>query len=105
MVQEFDVELGVVNDERAVFDERRKRVDDIGEQWLIAEEFGREIGDALRLERHVALRIDVGVIATAGRRAVLELKATDFDDAVALARLKPGRFRIKDDLSHSVRLT
>ena len=83
-IQELDVEFSIVNDKRTVGDELDEAIDNIGEERLVLQKLGREIADLLRFFRNVPLGIDIDVILGARRRAVVEFKASDFNDPVSL---------------------
>ena len=54
----------------------------------------------LGFRRHVAVGIDIDVIAPAARDVIDELDRTDLDDAMALGRIEAGGFGIEDDFAH-----
>jgi hypothetical protein len=57
---------------------------------------------ALGFDGHVAFGIEIGLEGAAGGEVIDEFDAADLDDAVAVARLEPCRFRVEDDLPHLV---
>jgi len=55
-------------------------------------------GEGFRM--HLAtLRIDIDVKGATGGKLVFQFQTTNFNDPVTLI-IKPGRFRIKNDLTH-----
>ena len=100
MVQELDVEVGVVNDELGALDELDELARDLGELRLRREEL---VLDAVHLERAAvdfALGVDVAVKAVLRRPPIDELHAADLDDPMAGGRLEARCFGIQDDLTH-----
>src|SRR5689334_11844603 len=94
-----------MGDERRIADEREQVLHDIGELAVLCEKLAGEAVHAHNLLRHAALGIDVGVKFAAGALEIDEFDAADFDDAVALARLRvvrksAGGLRIENDLAH-----
>ena len=96
------IERSVVDDERGIVEKAEEVVSDLGKCRLVAQEFGREAMDRERLGRHGALGIDVAVKGVAGREAVVELDATDLDQAIALIRIEPGGLGVEHDLAHQI---
>src|SRR5258708_7122990 len=99
-VEEFQVELGIVDDQSIAADEGEQLVGDSGEGRMRGEELGGEAMHLFRLRRYVALRIDIAMEDAPGRQVVEELDAGQLDDAVPLRRLQPSGFRIQDALPH-----
>ena len=60
-IQEFQIELSVVNNELAVFDEGRKRFGDVGEHRLVAQKLSCNVRNALRFQRYVAGTTYIGL--------------------------------------------
>src|SRR6185369_2946405 len=100
VVQKHHVKLGIVNDERVVSNERQKIARDLAKQRFAGEKFSRNAVDVLGLNGDVALGIDETMKLAAGRNAVEDLDATDFDQSVALFRIEASRFRVENDLAH-----
>ena len=99
-IDEFQVELGVVDDQpRVVADEVQKLRDDAGEHRMFRQELGRQAVHGLRFARHVALGIDVALERAAGRQVIDQLDAGDLDEAVAGVGIEAGRFGIENDLA------
>jgi hypothetical protein len=99
-IDEARVEARIVDDERRIADEGEQVVDDIGEQRLVGEEFGREAVHPEGLLGHVALRIDVTVKRLPGRNRVEQLDAADLNQPIAAQGIEAGRFGIEHDLAH-----
>ena len=53
--------------------------------------------------RHVALGIDIDVVALAGRHPVENFDAADLDQPIAAQRVKAGGFGIKNDFAHRLK--
>ena len=100
--EEFQVELGIVDDQPVAADEFQHLVDNRREGRMLREEFGGEAVHLFRLGRDVALGIDVAMEGAPGRQVIEQLDAGDFDDAVAVRRIETGGFRIENDLAHDV---
>ena len=78
---------------------------DFGE--LRAPAASRDDLDAVHGERarvDLALGIEEAVEFLAGRPAIEDLHASDFDDAMAGARFEAGGFHVEDDLPHGARV-
>jgi hypothetical protein len=93
-IQELHVEGSVMDHQLRIADEIEKRLSDLGEFRLVAQEI---IAKAVNLERlfwHQAFGADVLVIGFASRQVVKQFDRANFDDAVALRRLKPRGFGI-----------
>ena len=103
-IDEFQVERGVVDDQRRVADEIQKSVGDVGEPVLAGEEIVRQAVDREGVLRHVAFRIEINVKFPAGRQVVLQFDGADLDDPVAGGRIEAGGFGVEDDLTHGVSL-
>jgi hypothetical protein len=58
-------------------------------------------GDRARVD--LAFGIQVPMEFLAGRAAIQDFDATDFDDAVAGGGFQAGGFGVEDDLSHGAR--
>ena len=104
VIEEIDIEIGVVDHERRVADEIHEVARELVKTRLVPEELGR---DAMHLEgafRHVAVGIEVGVPLAARGKPVDQLQATDLDDPVASLGIKPRRFRVQYDLAQQVGL-
>ena len=59
----------------------------------------------LRLERHVALGMEISVEMASGLDPVEHFDAADLDHAVAAARIEPGGFRVENDFPHRLDLS
>src|SRR5687768_2970384 len=103
VIEEADVEVGVVDDELGAAHEVEELVAHLREQGLAGEEFAGQPGDLLRARLHVALRIEVALEAAPGRAALEQLDATDLDDAIALFPRQAGRLGIQHHLPHQSR--
>ena len=68
---------------------------------VLAEEVIAQAMHVERFFRHQALGVDVLVIDAPRGHFVEQFDRANFDDAVALARLKAGGFGVEDDLTHS----
>src|SRR3990172_875899 len=100
LVQEFDVEGGVMNDELRAAHIIQKFGADLRKLGFVLQELA---GDAVDLQGALlalALRVDVAVEVVAGRAPVHDLDAAEFDDAVPEPRVQPRRFSIEHDPPH-----
>ena len=50
--------------------------------------------------RHIAFGIEIDVERLAGRNGIQKLDTADFDDAMPVGRIEPGRLRVEDDFPH-----
>ena len=100
VIQELDVEVGVVNHELGALHELDELARDFREPRLCREKL---VLDAVHLQCtaiDVSLGIHVTMEAILGRPAINELDATDLDDPVARGGLETRGFRIENDLTH-----
>src|SRR5690606_9283924 len=100
VVEEADVEGGVVDHQLGPVDEFQELVGDRGELRLVGKEVQREAGDLLRARLELAPGMDVALPGSAGGAPFDQLDAADLDDAVALAPFQAGGFGVEDDLAH-----
>src|SRR5690606_22932245 len=100
VVEEADVERGVVDHQLGAVDEGEELVGDRGEPGLVGEEIEGQAGDFLRTGFELALGMDVLVVRAASGPAFDQLHAADLDDAVALLPFEAGGFGVEDDLAH-----
>src|SRR5690606_11699742 len=101
VVEEADIEWGVVDDQFGAANEVQQLLDHMAEQRLIGDHF---IGDAVHLHRPTvdfALWIDVLMKMPACEPAVDQFDTADFDQTVALAGFQTGCFGVEHDLPHS----
>ena len=95
LVEEADVEAGVVDDDLGAAEVLEQFVGDRREQRLVGEEL---VGDAVDLERILVvapLGVDVEMQVAAGEASVDHLDAADLDDAVAGFRTEARWFRCR----------
>jgi hypothetical protein len=100
VVEEADVEGGVVDHQLGAANELDEIGDDLGELRLVGKEF---VGQAVDLDRslgHLAVGIDVGMEALSRQLAPAQFDTADFDDAVAGAEIQAGGLGIQDHFSH-----
>ncbi len=100
-IDEFEIELGVVDDQPAVADELEERLGMLGEGRKFRQELGREPMHRIGLFRHGALGIDMAVEDAAGRHVIDQLDAAELDDAVPVAGIETRRLSIEHDLAHA----
>ena len=82
VIDERDVERGIVDDQLPTLDKLEQLVRDLFELRLIAQEFGAQTMHAHRRFLAFALRIDIAVEMGIGQAAVHDFDRGDFDDAV-----------------------
>src|ERR1700728_2149263 len=99
-VQKAEIKSRVVRDKLRVVEENEQLVRHFGEQRLVPAERDRQAANAARRFRHVAFRVEVTVEGPAGRKAIDELDAADFDQPIALERIEARGFSIEDDFPH-----
>src|SRR5690606_52837 len=101
VVEEADIEWGVVDDQFGAANEVQQLLDHMAEQRLIGDHF---IGDAVHLHRRAvefALGIDVLMKMPACQPAIDQFDTADFDQTVALAGFQTSCFGVERDLPHS----
>ena len=101
-IEEAQVELGVVDHQRGIADEFHEPLEDLGEARLVRQEGAGQPVHRLRVGRHVAFRVEIGLELPSGGQVVDQLETGDLDDPVTGQRIKAGRFGIEDDLAHSI---
>ena len=101
VVEEADVEIGVVDDQRIVADEVQEVLGDGTEERLVGQEGVVQAVDSDRLRIDRPLRIDVAMIVAPGRQQIGQLQAADLDQPVAVADLQARGLRVENDLAHS----
>ena len=101
-VQELEIELRVMDNQRRGADEFEKFLDDLREFGLSGQELRRQSVDRLCLRRHVALGVEVFLELPPARQAMQQLHAPDFDDPVTGVRVEAGGLGIEDDLTHGI---
>ena len=98
-IEEGHVEARIVDDERRIADEIEKVLRDRCEDRFVPQKCSRKPVYGLGLLRHVALRVDVDMECAAGRQVIEKFERADFNDAVAVCRVKPGGFSIEYDFA------
>ena len=101
-IDELDVEAGIVNDQRRIAQKFQKFFHNLGEQRLVGQEFAGQAMHPLGFNGNVAFGVQIELQGAAGGEMVQQLDTADFHDPVAVARLKPCRFRIEDDFTQDV---
>ena len=99
-IDEFHVESGIMGNQRRIADKGQKRLRHFTKDRLVFQKTGAQTVHRLGFFRHVALGIDIDMKRLAAGQAIDQLETTYFDDAVAIGRVQPGGFRIKDNLTH-----
>jgi hypothetical protein len=102
VVQEAEVEAGVVRDQRAVADEFEQVLGALTEPRLVRQEDVGQPVDGLGLARHRPLGIEIGVEVAAGLHSVEHLDAADLDHSVAAGRIEPRGLGVEDDFPHRI---
>src|SRR5262249_2197250 len=97
-VEEFDVELGVVDHELGPAHIIEKLRGDRGELWLVGQVFALDAVNARSAILDLALRIDIAMERALGDAATQHFDAPDLDYPIAEPRVQAGRFGIEDDL-------
>ena len=100
-IQKAEIEARIMRDEGRILDEVEQLLDALREVGLVRQEQVAETVDLLRLERHVALGVEVSVEMPPRLDAVEDLHAADLDHPVAAGRVQPRGLGIEDDLTHS----
>src|SRR5690606_34851254 len=101
VVQEPDVEGGVVDHQLGAVDELQELVDDLREAGLVGQEIQGQAGDLLCALLELPVRVDVLVVGAACRAALDELDAADLDHSVAALPAQAGGLGVQDDLAHA----
>ncbi len=100
-VQEGDVERRVVNDEFGVADEIQELGMNLRKRRFLRELFARQAMHLQGALVDVAIRIQVAVKGAPGQAAIEELDAANFDDAMAVVRLRGRWSRYRERLAAS----
>src|SRR5579863_1338161 len=101
-VDEAEIEHRVMRDELGVAQKSHELFRFVGEQRLVVEKLAGQAVNLERLLRHVALRIEVTVKGLAGREAIDEFNAANFDQAIPLHGIKSSGLGVKNDLAHAI---
>ena len=104
-IKEIEIEARVVRDQGRIFDEGEQLLDLVGKARLVGKEHRAETVDRLRLERHVALGVEVAMIMPAGFDPVVNLDAADLDHAIAAGGVQPRGLCVEDDFAHGLDLS
>ena len=99
-IQKSEIEFGIMDHQAIRTDEAQQLVDDCCKGPLVPQEFRRDPVHVQCIIRHLAPGIDVAVKFPAGRDVVQQLDTGHLDDAMAVARVEPGRFSIEHNLTH-----
>ena len=100
MVQEAEVEAGVMRDERRIADELEQFLDLVGEARLVGQE---DIGKAVnrfRLARHRPIGIEIAMEVAPGLDPAHHFDAADLDHAVAARGGQSRGLRVENDFAH-----
>ena len=104
-VEEAEVERRIVGNQRRIREKFEQFLDPLAEARLVRKKEVAKSVDLLRLERHVALGIEVGVEVPAGFDTIENFDAADFDHPVAASRIKSGGLSVEDDFPHDPNLS
>ncbi len=100
-IDEFQIKSCIVYYQRRTSDKLEKRVGDIGKQRLFPKERVVQSVNRVSIVRHTSFGIEIGMKDLARRNVIDEFDASDLDDAMAIGRIKTGRFRIQCDFTHT----
>ena len=100
MVDEAEIEDGIVRDERRIADEGEQFLAAVGEARLVGKEAVGQAVHLFRLARHRPARVEIGMEGAAGLDPVEHLDAADLDHAVAAGRAEARGLGVEDDLAH-----
>ena len=89
-----------MNDQFGPIDEIKKAINNIGEAGLVGQKLAGDAVYRLRPFVNLPVRIDVLMEMAVGQPTVNDFDARHLNDAVPLAWIKSGRFRIEDYLAH-----
>src|SRR5690606_7453685 len=96
-VEEAEVELGVVRNERGIAEKVEQLEGMLLEPFLVGEERVAEAVNPLGLERHRPPRIEIGVERAPGRHAVDQLDTADLDETVTGGGIEAGGLGVEHD--------
>ncbi len=99
-VEEFQIELGIVDDKRRIGDEGKKIVGDRREDRRVGKLVRRQAVDPNRVFRDVAFGLHQRVEHPARRQMPDKLKAADLDDPVTIGRIETGGFGVEHNFAH-----
>jgi hypothetical protein len=83
VIQEAEVEAGIVRDQRRITDEFEQLVGLVGKARLVGQENVAEAVYRLSLARHRPFGVEIAVVVAPGLNPTDHLDAADFDHAVA----------------------
>jgi hypothetical protein len=101
-IEEAEIELRVVRDERRIGEKFEQIERAFVEARLVGKERVAEAVDLLGFHRHRPVRVEIGVEGAAGGHAIDQLDAADLDHSVARPGVEPGGFGIEYDLPHRI---
>jgi len=87
VIEEAEVEAGIVRDQRRIFDELEQLLGLLGKQRLVGQESVGEAVHHLGLERHFPFRVEICVEVPTGFDPVDDLDTADLDHSVAAERV------------------
>ena len=94
-----------MRDQRRILDEVEELLGFLRKARLVREEQVGEPVYFLRLERHVAFGIEIGVEMPAGLDAVKNFDAADLNHPVAAGRIQARSLGIENDFAHKANLS
>ena len=98
-VDEAEIEGRVMHHQDRALDEGEHVVGELGEARLVEQELGGEPVHLEGLVGNIALGVQMAMPNPPRRDAIDQLDAADLDDAMAVERVEPRRFRIEHDFA------
>lgn len=97
VVEEVEVEVGIVCDQWCVVDEFQYFFYCVGEQWFVGEECGVEVVDVECFDWYVVFGMVIGVEGVFGFDLVDYFNIVDFDQLIVIGKIEVGGFGVEDD--------
>ena len=102
VVEEAEIEAGIVRDQRAIADELEQLLAHVAEGAACRQEAVGQAVHRLGLARHRPAGIEIGVEGAPGLDPVDQLDAADLDHPVAVLRAEAGGLGVEDDFAHGL---
>lgn len=105
VVEEAEIETGIMRYQRRILDEVEELLGFLRKARLIRQEQVGKPVYFLRLERHVAFGIEIGVEMPASLDAIKNFDAADLNHPVAACRIQARGLSVENDFPHNANLS
>jgi len=99
-IEEAEIEPGIVRNQRCITQEFEQFVRRFGKARLGGQEGGTKAVDPLGLDRHIAIRVEIGVEGAARFDPPDHFDTADFHHAVPCLGIESGGFGVENNLTH-----